>query len=313
MNYIILSVSIISIIILIVLFKAVLKKSHLSNSRLDQQDTIEKIDGALVQHGKLNDRIYLMKVGNASCPELVNKLNRLASLNRYSKIFAKVPANKFHTFEIAGYRKEGIIPDFYENGQDGLFIARYTDPERKVEEKIEQYSEVMDITLEKVAESNETPELAENESIRICREADTQQMAEIYDTVFPSYPFPINDPEYLKETMQSHVKYFCIEQDNEIAALSSAEIDYNAKNAEMTDFATLPDKRGNNYALALLTAMEKEMKKIGIETVYTIARAISPGMNITFARGGYSYGGRLINNTNISGNIESMNIWYKSI
>jgi hypothetical protein len=36
-------------------------------------------------------------------------------------------------------------------------------------------------------------------------------------------------------------------------------------------------------------------------------------MNITFAKLGYRYGGRLINNTNISGSIESMNVWYKSL
>jgi hypothetical protein len=36
-------------------------------------------------------------------------------------------------------------------------------------------------------------------------------------------------------------------------------------------------------------------------------------MNITFAKAGYAYGGRLHNNTNIAGNIESMNVWYKSL
>ena len=55
------------------------------------------------------------------------------------------------------------------------------------------------------------------------------------------------------------------------------------------------------------------MKSSGILNAYTIARAISPGMNITFARLGYHYGGRLVNNTQISGGLESMNIWYKSL
>jgi hypothetical protein len=59
--------------------------------------------------------------------------------------------------------------------------------------------------------------------------------------------------------------------------------------------------------------MEKAVAAKCIKTAYTIARAASPGINITFARQGYRYGGRLINNTNISGRIESMNIWYKSM
>lgn len=34
------------------------------------------------------------------------------------------------------------------------------------------------------------------------------------------------------------------------------------------------------------------------------------GMNITFSKAGYTYSGCLINNTNIAGRIESMNIWH---
>ncbi|MDD2310679.1 MAG: hypothetical protein PHH91_13970, partial [Desulfuromonadaceae bacterium] len=41
--------------------------------------------------------------------------------------------------------------------------------------------------------------------------------------------------------------------------------------------------------------------------------AYSFGMNITFARDGYSFGGTLTNNTNISGSLESMNVWYKTL
>ena len=81
----------------------------------------------------------------------------------------------------------------------------------------------------------------------------------------------------------------------------------------MTDFATLPDARGNGYALQLLFFLEQEIKERGILTAYTIARAVSPGMNVTFGKADYRFGGRLHNNTDISGNIESMNVWYKSL
>ncbi len=53
------------------------------------------------------------------------------------------------------------------------------------------------------------------------------------------------------------------------------------------------------------------MKKRGIKTSYSIARAVSYGMNITFAKHGYIYSGTLVNNTNIAGSIESMNVWHK--
>jgi putative beta-lysine N-acetyltransferase len=113
--------------------------------------------------------------------------------------------------------------------------------------------------------------------------------------------------------MLDHIVYFGIEIDKRFIALSSAEMDTVSKNVEMTDFATLPKFRGSNLSGLLLVAMEKEMRSRGIQTAYTIARAISPGINMTFAKAGYTYGGRLINNTNISGQIESMNVWYKSL
>jgi len=59
--------------------------------------------------------------------------------------------------------------------------------------------------------------------------------------------------------------------------------------------------------------MENELKKFNIHKAYTIARANSYGMNITFAKANYTFAGKLTNNTNISGDIESMNVWYKKL
>ena len=81
----------------------------------------------------------------------------------------------------------------------------------------------------------------------------------------------------------------------------------------MTDFATLPEYRGRHLATALLRRMEQQVKQRGIQTAYTIARAVSYGMNITFAKTGYAFAGTLANNTNICGNLESMNVWYKHL
>ena len=55
------------------------------------------------------------------------------------------------------------------------------------------------------------------------------------------------------------------------------------------------------------------MDERGMHVLYTIARAISTGMNVTFAKAGYEYTGTLINNTNISGQIENMNVWFKTL
>jgi hypothetical protein len=59
--------------------------------------------------------------------------------------------------------------------------------------------------------------------------------------------------------------------------------------------------------------MEQTIAASGIHMAYTIARAKSHGMNKTFGRSEYQFGGTLINNTNIGKSIESMNVWYKSL
>jgi putative beta-lysine N-acetyltransferase len=110
--------------------------------------------------------------------------------------------------------------------------------------------------------------------------------------------------------MEDNVVYFGVFRNGKAVALSSAEIDFEHSAVEMTDFATLPEFRGKGLSSHLLMRMAEEMKAMGIRTAFTIARAGSYGMNIVFAKCGYEYCGRLVNNTNISGNIESMNIWY---
>jgi putative beta-lysine N-acetyltransferase len=148
---------------------------------------------------------------------------------------------------------------------------------------------------------------------RILRPTDTTKMAALYRAVFPSYPFPILDPEYLRSCMEDHVLYVGAEWDGTLAAISAAEMDPSDKNAEMTDFATLPEFRRQGLARRLLARMEKETRDFGIRTAYTIARAGSPGMNLTFAQSGYTFAGTLVNNTHIAGRIESMNVWFKEL
>jgi beta-lysine N6-acetyltransferase len=138
-------------------------------------------------------------------------------------------------------------------------------------------------------------------------------MAELYRQVFASYPFPIHDDGYLQDTMRENVRYFGIWDNDSLVALASAELDPRGENAEMTDFATRPDYRGRGLASHLLVEAEKAAAQQGIKTAYTIARAYSAGMNITFARNSYSFSGTLTHNTQISGTLESMNVWYKPL
>ncbi len=275
-------------------------------------DVIENLCGATVQHGPSSDRVYLMKIGDADPVELIQKMEDLAIEREYSKIFTKVPARSAQSFLDAEYVCEARVPLFFRREEDALFLCRYLKKSRADMDNIEVLDQVMELAMEKkgLGISHAMPE---DSIIRSCGEGDLQNMADIYREVFPSYPFPVHDPAYLRETMRSHVLYFGVESKGQLLALSSAELDSDGQNAEMTDFATLPVSLGRGFAANLLAAMEPEAARHGIRTLYTIARAVSPGMNITFARLGYEFGGRLVNNTQISGSIESMNVWYKPL
>ncbi len=274
-------------------------------------DTLEKIGNSQIQHGPDNDRIYLMKLDPADLPGMIDRLAALAAEKGYTKIFAKLPAPCAPSFIEHGYCREGTIPEFYNGDTDAAFLGKFIDPRREIDPRRDEIEQIIMLAQSKNGRLGKP--LPDGYTLRPAVEADAAEMAEIYRQVFASYPFPIHDPDYLLETMRSHAAYFVAEKDGKIAAASSGEMDKENRNAEMTDFATLPQHLGNGLAVHLLQFMEPEMKRRGIATLYTIARAISPGMNITFAKCGYVFGGTLINNTQISGAIESMNLWYRSV
>ena len=277
-------------------------------------DKIETLlDGSIIQHGSFNNRIYLIKTGKNVSPKLAAELIELAEEKKYTKVFAKVPAKVSKEFFDIGFVEEGKIPGLYNNMEDVLFMGYFLDPKRKIENSQEEIEEVMSLTRNKASTKAESVPIPEGAVLRQCNKNDKEKMSEIYKRVYTSYPFPIDDPEYIAETMKANFYYFCIEIDNKMVALSSFELFGNSNSVEMTDFATLPDFRGKGFAGILLREMESQAMKKGFKTSFTVARAVSPGMNITFAKNGYTYGGRLTNNTNISGKIESMNIWYKKL
>jgi len=277
-------------------------------------DIIEKIGNSTIQHGKYNDRIYLMKLDPKNVEDIVEEVTKLASKKEYSKIFAKIPENSLQTFIKAGFDEEAFIPEFYHGKEKAVFLAKYLSSDRKSVDTETRLVINKNINIAKSkAGRGVDKNLPNGYKLKQIPESDIDQLASLYKVVFPTYPFPIHDPEYLKEVMATHVDFFGVYQGSKLIAASSAEMDLKSKNAEMTDFATDPDYLGHGLALFLLDLMDKYMMDKKFPTVYTIARSMSPGMNITFAKLGYQFTGTLINNTNISGSIESMNVWYKGL
>ncbi len=274
-------------------------------------DRIEKLGHSTIHHGKDNNRIYLMKLDKNDRAHIFQQLDELAITNGYSKIIAKVPASVQPLLLMNNYSQEAYIPNFYKGTEGAFFMAKYFNSERSLL-AIDSLLNLADaISLQN---NNHKEPLPEKFSIEIMKIQHVEEMGKIYRQVFETYPFPITESAYLEKTMRDGcVIYFGIWDNGKLIGLSSAELDESNLNAEMTDFAVLPEYRGQKLASFLLREMENKMKAENYKTLYTISRLFSPGISKTFINNDYHFSGLLVNNTDISGKIESMNVFYKSI
>ncbi|MFO7891282.1 MAG: putative beta-lysine N-acetyltransferase [bacterium] len=276
-------------------------------------DKVEKLNTALIQHGKANNRIYLMNTGQEPVTSLIDTIENLAAEHSYSKLFCKVPEKLIKQFLEHNYHQEAYIPNFYNGREKVFFMSKFLDPSRRILKPEEKKSINNIIDLSNSKKGTFTPQTSPEFDFKILENNDISDLIKVYKKVFATYPFPIYQEDYILKTMKVNIVYFGAFVGEKLVSASSAEMDIVSRNVEMTDFATLPDYLGNGLAVILLNEMEKEMKNRGMKTAYTIARSLSAGMNITFAKMNYTYTGTLIHNTNISGSIENMNIWYKNL
>lgn len=265
-----------------------------------------------IQHGHHNQRVYVMRLAPADIPEIIRFADDLCQREGYSKIFIKVPESSVELLSANGYVAEATIPFYFGGNESAVFMAKYRDPERsKVRDSLALESILSEVFRNKVPVP--PPHLPPGFILMPAHARDAQEIAALYRDVFDTYPFPVADQDYIRETMQGSIRYFIVRSSHTLAAVASCEVNAEDLNAEMTDFATATEFRGKGLAGNLLQVMEVALQKEGILLAYTIARALSRPINTTFARAGYQYGGLLPNNTNICGSLESMNVWYKRL
>jgi putative beta-lysine N-acetyltransferase len=151
--------------------------------------------------------------------------------------------------------------------------------------------------------------------LRSATEEDSEGISQLLTSVFPLYPVPTT-PEYIKHSIQTHeMEYFIIEsiQHKKIVSVAAAEYNHGNRSAEITDCATDPSFRGNNFTCHLINALEELLQKKDVLYLFSLTRAVSPSMNITVAKLGYRFTGTLINNCRISTGFEDMNVWVKPL
>lgn len=271
-------------------------------------DQIIQTNNMLYQHGKSSNRIYIMNIEQTAKSIEIEALEKLAVKNHYTKIIAKVPRNFSPLFESHQFEREAFVPDFYQNSEDCFFMSKYYETKRQKPQHSEKADAILQLAKSKAIDRSS---IQNQYTVKKLSQKHVRDMIALFSKVFRTYPFPIFDANYLLSTFDE-VFYFGFFDEQKLIACASCETDFINGNAEMTDFAVLPEYQGQKLALKLLMEMESYMKKKQIRTLYTIARALSPSMNCTFGKMGYTYSGTLYNNTQISGSIESMNVWYKN-
>lgn len=276
-------------------------------------DRIDNIENNSIQHGKLSNRVYIMSLDSKNTSTIIKIAENLAKSNEYTKIIAKVPERSVKEFIANEYVEEARVPDMFHGAETGYFMCKYFDEARMIDQNMDMIKEIIDECVKTRKKSKKEKRDIKIRKVEKMTNDDINDMTVLYSKVFKTYPFPITDPDYIARTMHEQVDYYGIRIKGKLIALASAEFDYDNNFAELTDFAVAEDYRQQGLARQMLEAMENDLKDKDILTYYTIARAKSPGMNRTFSGRGYTFAGTLVNNTNIAGDIESMNVWYKPV
>ncbi|MCG6961992.1 MAG: putative beta-lysine N-acetyltransferase [Acidobacteria bacterium] len=279
-------------------------------------DTRLSVDGqgyrARAVFSGLNRRVHILDYEGSNLIGMVEELAEKALDLKLGKIFVKAPVEDRAALEAAGMQAEATISGYF-NGKPAVVMSRFLDQNRRQRPAAEEEESILRKIRSRPADPS-VPALPDGYLMRVARPEDADELAALYDTVFKSYPFPITDPGFLIETMLSDVVYRIVRDDGgSLIAAASADTIRAHHNAEMTDFATLPDRRGLGLAQHTLAALEEDMAERDIRYLYTIARARSAGMNRVFYNRGYEWTGTLVKNCHIAGRFENMHVWCKTL
>jgi beta-lysine N6-acetyltransferase len=242
---------------------------------------------------------------------MIKRLQELAKEYAVTKVFVKARQEDWYVFLSAGFILEGVFKRYF-NGNDAFSMAYYYSAERRTSDYWMEEDQILQQVLElpiKPENTRANPSFP----IRMATIGDASSLAALYGKVFQTYPTPMDDAGYIKKVMEEGTIFFVAESNGEIVSSASAEVNMVYHNAEMTDCATDPAFRKHGLMKVLVCELEKELLRRNIYCAYSLARALSLGMNAVFRQLGYEYTGRLIKNCNIFDKYEDMNLWVKRL
>lgn len=242
--------------------------------------------------------------------KVIEHIEKKAAVHSFTKLIIKGKGEHLSRFLSLGYAVEAVVPGYFQ-GHDAFFVAKYTKTARRNSSVwMEGEVIVQDVLKQTVRQEKHIPSELQ---LRSATEQDGQQLAQLFGQVFQIYPTPLNQADYVVKTIQEGTIYVVFETKGAIVSAASAEIDSIQGNAELTNCATLPEFRKHGLMKRLLERLEAELRCKSIFCAYTIARALSYGMNAAFCQLGYTYTGRMPNNCYIFDKMEDMNVWVKDL
>jgi beta-lysine N6-acetyltransferase len=248
-------------------------------------------------------------LGNTNA--LIQRLQEMAQQYAVTKVFVKARQEDWQVFLSCGFILEGVFKRYY-NGSDAYSMAFYYSAERRTSDYWMEEDQILQQVL-KMPGKQEDEKVKSSFPIRMATPEDALSLASLYGKVFQTYPTPMDNADYIKKVMEEGTLFYVVESDGDIVSSASAEVNTNYHNAEMTDCATDPAFRKHGLMKVLISALEAELFQRNIYCSYSLARALSFGMNAVFRQLGYEYTGRLIKNCNIFDKYEDMNLWVKRL
>ena len=180
---------------------------RINGGRIMQTDVVLHRGNSVVQHGHYNNRVYVMKLAPSDIPDIIRFADDLSARLGYSKIFVKVPESSVELFSDNGYVTEATVPFFFKGHESAAFMAKYHDPDRSVVRDSTVIHDVLSAAVRHTGRVSPSL-LPPDQSLVQARNEDAEEVSALYRAVFESYPFPIFDPEYIRETMQGSIRVF---------------------------------------------------------------------------------------------------------
>jgi putative beta-lysine N-acetyltransferase len=258
-----------------------------------------------------NQRIRVYSYEAQDYEALIMKLRWLAEANGFDKIIIMANRRDWERFLRHGYVLEAMLKYFL-RGDDAVVMSKFRSQDRLTSHCL--MDEILLIEqIMSVPPSIATHTVPDDVQVRLARTDDIPDLIDLYRGIFQTYPTPLVHASYLEQILHAEAVFAVCIRDGIVQAAASAELHPEVLSAELTDCATRPEARGQGLMSILLTTLENEIRNRNYICSYTMARARSHGMNRVFYQLGYEFNGRLVNNCDIHGAYEDMNIWVKDL